>query len=508
MSPTVDTTLSPSVVSADTSTVGEGAINDMKRTMEEKEQEDDSNGAKRPKKGISGMLSPLLNSNKNTMSRSSPSSSSSSSASKRIPNIAEELAMNRNHVKGSSPSPTSAATANSTNTSKTTTENSKKTTSQTSTSSTPATAAVKRTTKPKPRARAKPKDKDTTASNTKQKTLLPKSKKVDTIPADNSTVVEPEAKMKQVKIASLLTSPNTDNIPSTSSTKTIDSVSTTAANTNVTLKTETPLLKTEPTLKKTQSNLSSNKKGPSSITPAAKAKKSKSTGVVTTSSSSLSNSTEPKKKSNVNSNKKKSEQPNAEQNLLKQEQEKKKIALIAPPSIEEPTVLKKSSDSNSKISVINIPLYSTTSNDYLDENGTVTFNLFKILTENKENDEKSKKQKRKKLIDETTNDNDNDNIESTDEDDELDEDNDEEVDLDAEENKIPKKKSHPMKGKSLIGKYDFEDPFIDDSELLWEEQRASTKDGFFVYFGPLIEKGTYASFERANGTMKKGGIRK
>ena len=64
-----------------------------------------------------------------------------------------------------------------------------------------------------------------------------------------------------------------------------------------------------------------------------------------------------------------------------------------------------------------------------------------------------------------------------------------------------------MKGRSLIGKYDTEDPFIDDSELLWEEQRVATKDGFFVYFGPLIEKGQYASFERVNGTMKRGGIK-
>ncbi|CAI4280100.1 BFH_collapsed_G0003990.mRNA.1.CDS.1 [Saccharomyces cerevisiae] len=98
---------------------------------------------------------------------------------------------------------------------------------------------------------------------------------------------------------------------------------------------------------------------------------------------------------------------------------------------------------------------------------------------------------------------------------ELDDDEDMEEDegeIDTETNTVtttisPKKKSHPMKGKNLIGKYDVEDPFIDDSELLWEEQRAATKDGFFVYFGPLIEKGHYASLERANGTMKRGGVK-
>jgi hypothetical protein len=34
--------------------------------------------------------------------------------------------------------------------------------------------------------------------------------------------------------------------------------------------------------------------------------------------------------------------------------------------------------------------------------------------------------------------------------------------------------------------YDKEDDFVDDSELLWEEQAAASKDGFFVYSGPLI----------------------
>jgi hypothetical protein len=34
--------------------------------------------------------------------------------------------------------------------------------------------------------------------------------------------------------------------------------------------------------------------------------------------------------------------------------------------------------------------------------------------------------------------------------------------------------------------YDRDDDFVDDSELLWEEQAASTKDGFFVYMGPLV----------------------
>lgn len=37
--------------------------------------------------------------------------------------------------------------------------------------------------------------------------------------------------------------------------------------------------------------------------------------------------------------------------------------------------------------------------------------------------------------------------------------------------------------------YDKEDDFIDDTELIWEEQAATSKDGFFVYSGPLIPPG-------------------
>ncbi|KAK4166526.1 hypothetical protein QBC43DRAFT_256944 [Cladorrhinum sp. PSN259] len=34
--------------------------------------------------------------------------------------------------------------------------------------------------------------------------------------------------------------------------------------------------------------------------------------------------------------------------------------------------------------------------------------------------------------------------------------------------------------------YDKDDDFVDDSEMLWEEQAAASRDGFFVYSGPLI----------------------
>ncbi len=44
--------------------------------------------------------------------------------------------------------------------------------------------------------------------------------------------------------------------------------------------------------------------------------------------------------------------------------------------------------------------------------------------------------------------------------------------------------------------YDKEDDFIDDAEELWLEQAATSKDGFFVYSGPLIPPGEEPTVER------------
>ncbi|KAL7269847.1 HIR complex subunit [Rhizina undulata] len=63
------------------------------------------------------------------------------------------------------------------------------------------------------------------------------------------------------------------------------------------------------------------------------------------------------------------------------------------------------------------------------------------------------------------------------------------------------KKSRKRKNQDI---YDKADPFIDDSELLWEEQAAASKDGFFVYSGPLVPEGEKPQVERADGTIKRG----
>lgn len=53
--------------------------------------------------------------------------------------------------------------------------------------------------------------------------------------------------------------------------------------------------------------------------------------------------------------------------------------------------------------------------------------------------------------------------------------------------------------------YDAEDPFVDDSEMLWEAQAATSKDGFFVYMGPLVAEGEKTTVERAEGGPAKRG---
>lgn len=47
-------------------------------------------------------------------------------------------------------------------------------------------------------------------------------------------------------------------------------------------------------------------------------------------------------------------------------------------------------------------------------------------------------------------------------------------------------KKVPRKRKMKEDEYDKDDGFVDDSELLWEEQAAAANDGFFVYSGPLV----------------------
>lgn len=56
-------------------------------------------------------------------------------------------------------------------------------------------------------------------------------------------------------------------------------------------------------------------------------------------------------------------------------------------------------------------------------------------------------------------------------------------------------KKVPKKRKMREDEYDKDDGFVDDTELLWEEQAAASNDGFFVYSGPLIPEGDKASLD-------------
>lgn len=58
------------------------------------------------------------------------------------------------------------------------------------------------------------------------------------------------------------------------------------------------------------------------------------------------------------------------------------------------------------------------------------------------------------------------------------------------------KPTQPKKRKMKEDQYNKEDSFIDDSELAWEEQAAASKDGFFVYSGPLVPEGEKPTIER------------
>ncbi|KAK5080781.1 HIR complex subunit [Exophiala xenobiotica] len=53
--------------------------------------------------------------------------------------------------------------------------------------------------------------------------------------------------------------------------------------------------------------------------------------------------------------------------------------------------------------------------------------------------------------------------------------------------------------------YDADDPFVDDSEMLWEAQAAATKNGFFVYMGPLVAETDKTPADKGEGASKRGG---
>ena len=459
---------------------------------------------------------------------------------KKIPNIAQELAMNRNNSRTLSPSAPTIPT-------------------------TPVIGKVTESvvvTDKKEQAKPKPKPKPKSKPKPMVETKIPS--------ASNASVLSDEkAQLKQVRIASLLStgeepkttsleksidmtkqmpsslrfkqdsptpsniskllSPSTKTIPivpivktttqkKTADSKPVEKKVTKQTTVTVVPKKKSSTLSNKPALKRTKSNSVTTGSNPASSSTS---KKNSTAGTTKASKSKSATSLDSMKKKAAakksQDNDKKKNSDNATKATSTSTATAAKLPTVPEPSklIQAPLIgdaklLSKTnsvSEKSEPISIVDIPLYSSASNEYLDENGTVTFNLFRILKQNepKLDSKEEKDLKRKRLFNQDMDSKDN----MTDVDDIIDDDEDMEDNTETDKTETqPKKKAHPMKGKNLIGKYDFEDPFIDDSEMLWEEQRASTKDGFFVFFGPLIAKGQSASFERADGTMKRGGIKK
>jgi hypothetical protein len=94
--------------------------------------------------------------------------------------------------------------------------------------------------------------------------------------------------------------------------------------------------------------------------------------------------------------------------------------------------------------------------------------------------------------------------ESADEDLSLDAEHDSDVDGDvpmggtgAGTNGAPSEASDgKKKRRKKVEEYDRDDPFVDDTEMVWQEQAAASKDGFFVYSGPLVPEGEKVQVER------------
>ena len=62
----------------------------------------------------------------------------------------------------------------------------------------------------------------------------------------------------------------------------------------------------------------------------------------------------------------------------------------------------------------------------------------------------------------------------------------------------------PRKRRAKKDEYDFDDGFVDDSEALWEAQAVASRDGFFVYMGPLRPE-VEAPSDKNDAVAKRGG---
>lgn len=59
------------------------------------------------------------------------------------------------------------------------------------------------------------------------------------------------------------------------------------------------------------------------------------------------------------------------------------------------------------------------------------------------------------------------------------------------------------KRRAKANEYDKTDDFIDDAEQAWEEQALASRDGYFVWMGPLVNDDDKAAADKADGKGKK-----
>ena len=62
----------------------------------------------------------------------------------------------------------------------------------------------------------------------------------------------------------------------------------------------------------------------------------------------------------------------------------------------------------------------------------------------------------------------------------------------------------PKKRRRKDEEYDADDPFVDDSEMLWESQAVASRDGFFVYMGSLVPEPEKNAPEKTETVSKRG----
>ncbi|KAL6929495.1 hypothetical protein ACO0SA_000898 [Hanseniaspora valbyensis] len=168
--------------------------------------------------------------------------------------------------------------------------------------------------------------------------------------------------------------------------------------------------------------------------------------------------------------------------------------------IDPTTVISAVKSINPDSAIINISINSSNNNPKTNDN-TVNYNIKNLLSEERNlvldyTQLLSSEHQQQHLLQQLQEQQDADEDDAAEPESDEDENDDDSVEVssDNEEKQpseiVPKKRVSKFKGKAMVGKYDLEDPFIDDREDLLEEnkQKAGEGVGFFVFFGEFDSK--------------------